>query len=75
MIKILFYLCTGLTAFCIGSLPGYFLGSSRVRTESGDVSNHSDKHFRSCQVKQVKANGRIVWMSCEEWRKTESRDF
>lgn len=68
MIRILFYLCTGFTAFCIGSLPGYFFKSSSLETESGDVLNQSDQHFRSCQVKQVKANGRIVWMSCDEWR-------
>lgn len=70
MIKLLFYLCTGLAAFGIGILPGYLDAYSSHETPRVGT-NEPDQHFRSCQVKQVKTNGRIVWMSCDEWRKAE----
>jgi hypothetical protein len=82
MIKLLFYLGTGLAAFCIGILPGCLdlfsqpvYRTPRIERAVSDVSNVPYEHFRSCQVKQVKTNGRVVWMSCVEWRRAEKQDF
>lgn len=64
MYKFLFFLATGIATFVIGILPSYFSGQSNVR---------DDHKNRSCQVKQVRPDGRIVWMPCDEWERRSGK--
>ncbi|NOT48771.1 MAG: hypothetical protein HOP17_13610 [Acidobacteria bacterium] len=67
MHKFIFLLGTGVATFVIGILPSFL---------TGQPNNRDDHEIRSCQVKQVRPDGRIVWTPCDEWvEKSEDRQL